>query len=109
MRRGELSRNPTAQHVSGKSAGKFTYDFPSNEPNNYVVFLRTLPIAGQPDASARPGLRRRLDPLPQRVGPRRQRTGLAIHFWAHQPHRLARDDCAPGPEPRLAESGHRQR
>lgn len=38
------------QRRSGKSAAKLSYDFPSNEPNNYVVFLRTLPIAGQPDA-----------------------------------------------------------
>jgi uncharacterized membrane protein len=38
------------QHRSGKSAGKLSYDFPAGEADNYVVFLRTLPIAGQPDA-----------------------------------------------------------
>jgi hypothetical protein len=35
---------------SGHYAGKFIYDFPSGEPNNYIVFRRTIPIAGQPIA-----------------------------------------------------------
>ncbi|MBP7961844.1 MAG: SH3 domain-containing protein [Caldilineaceae bacterium] len=53
-RRGDESwgtfNQSSEQHHSGTAAGKFTYNFPANEPNNYLVFLRTLPIAGQPDA-----------------------------------------------------------
>lgn len=37
------------QAVSGRSAGKFTYDFPAAE-NNYIVYRNTLPITGQPNA-----------------------------------------------------------
>ena len=37
------------QHVSGKFAGKLTYNFPA-DPKNYVVFRRLLPISGEPAA-----------------------------------------------------------
>ncbi len=39
------------QAYAGSYAGKLTYDFPANIPGdrNYVVFLRTIPIAGAPD------------------------------------------------------------
>lgn len=37
------------QHVSGRNAGKLTYDFPA-DPKNYVVFRRLLPINGRPNA-----------------------------------------------------------
>ncbi len=37
------------QHVSGRNAGKLTYDFPS-DPKNYVVFRRLLPISGNPSS-----------------------------------------------------------
>ena len=39
------------QAYAGSYAGKLTYDFPANIPGdrNYVVFLRTIPIAGSPD------------------------------------------------------------
>jgi len=40
------------KYISGSRAGKLTYDFPAAVPEgrNYVVFLRSLPISGQPDA-----------------------------------------------------------
>ena len=38
------------QKQSGRFSGKFEYSFPAGEPNNYVVFRRTLPIAGKPAA-----------------------------------------------------------
>ncbi len=39
------------QVYAGSYSGKLTYDFPANIPGdrNYVVFLRTIPIAGTPD------------------------------------------------------------
>ena len=37
------------QAAAGSSSGKFTYNFPA-VPNNYLVYRRTLPIAGQPAA-----------------------------------------------------------
>lgn len=42
----------SAEAVSGRYAGKITYDFPANVPEgrNYVVFLRALPLPGQPEA-----------------------------------------------------------
>jgi hypothetical protein len=38
--------------ANGKYAGKLTYDFPADVPggHNYVVFRRTIPIAGEPTA-----------------------------------------------------------
>ncbi len=47
---GEFSQSG-AEVYAGSYAGKLTYDFPANIPGdrNYVVFLRTIPIAGEPD------------------------------------------------------------
>lgn len=45
-------RQSDRQVYAGKYAGALTYDFPANIPGdrNYVVFLRSIPIAGEPDA-----------------------------------------------------------
>lgn len=47
---GEFAQS-SAEVYAGSYAGKLTYDFPANIPGdrNYVVFLRTIPIAGTPD------------------------------------------------------------
>ena len=44
-------RQSNEQAYAGTYAGKLTYDFPANIPDdrNYVVFLRSIPIAGAPD------------------------------------------------------------
>jgi hypothetical protein len=55
-RRGDESWGDFTQssekYVSGSRAGKLAYDFPAAVPEgrNYVVFMRSVPIAGQPDA-----------------------------------------------------------
>jgi uncharacterized protein YraI len=43
-------RQSSQEVYAGSYAGALTYDFPANVPGdrNYVVFRRTLPIAGQP-------------------------------------------------------------
>lgn len=48
---GEFSQS-SEQVYAGDFAGKLTYNFPANIPDdrNYVVFLRSIPIAGEPDA-----------------------------------------------------------
>ncbi|MCB0257297.1 MAG: hypothetical protein KDI55_26550, partial [Anaerolineae bacterium] len=38
------------QKQSGRYAGKFSYEFPNGEANNYIVFRRTIAIAGRPTA-----------------------------------------------------------
>lgn len=45
-------RQSSAEVYSGRYAGELSYDFPANVPGdrNYVVFLRSMPIAGEPDA-----------------------------------------------------------
>lgn len=34
----------------GNSSGRIDYDFPAGAANNYVVFLRTIPLTGEPTA-----------------------------------------------------------
>ncbi len=38
--------------IQGAAAGKLAYDFPANAPDgkNYVVFTRSIPVAGTPSA-----------------------------------------------------------
>jgi hypothetical protein len=45
---GEFSRS-TAQVHGGQYAGQLTYNFPSPD-NDYVIFLQSRPLAGQPNA-----------------------------------------------------------
>lgn len=55
-RRGDESwgefRQSSAHIYAGSYAAELRYDFPANVPGdrNYVVFLRSIPIAGEPDA-----------------------------------------------------------
>ena len=43
-------RQSSIEAFSGRYAGELTYDFPANIPGdrNYVVFMRSIPIAGEP-------------------------------------------------------------
>jgi len=40
----------TEQVKAGSYAGKLSYNFPANEPKNYVVFRQSRPISGSPNA-----------------------------------------------------------
>ena len=86
------------QVYAGSYAGKLTYDFPANIPGdrNYVVFLRTIPIAGTPE---------RLEMQVYGDGSGsflNAWAGLAVLVWAGDAQRLEAHGGATRPDARLA-------